>query len=410
MINSDEINAAILSKVTEAVNEQVTEIFKNDDQLIASLRSQAVSLLVRNFNLDAVVKQGMSEQVAGKVAELIVEGDGTLLDANVINDTVANNVADATSESVTDIIKNDAALLGQLKTHAITELVRKITIGNDVESIIADKIAEQFAAEFNGVGIHNEATQREVTIMDDAVVVENTLTSRNVSVIDQLATKNATISGKLIVHGTVDTTGGAWDGLASSIKLDVVDSVKQEMIDGVIDQVNVLNFKEVQLNGDVVLSDDTLGRQITKSSLTTVGKLDGLTVSGTSTIDALHVEGKRVGINTKTPNAALDVWEDEVEITAGKLKENTAFFGTNRAQDLVIGVNRSADLTIDTSGVTTIKKLKLGSRSIAQGTSVPGYSGIPGDLVLNTQMTLDNPIFAWYCLHDFSWVPLKAVI
>jgi len=414
MIDSDEINAAIASKLAEAVTEQVANLFKNDEQLIAGLRSQAVSLLVRNFNLDTLVKQSIAEQVAAEVAKLILTEETALLDPTTINTAVADNVAEATSAQIGLLIKADPKLLGSLKTQAITSFVRQISSENNIGSIIADEISKQFAEQFDGVGIHCDATQREMTIMNETVVVENTLVATNVSAMNQLAAKNVSISGNLLVNGSVDLSTTAWNGLASNIKLEVLDElatdVKQEMVDAVIAESDNLNFTQIKINGKVALSGNTLGSQITDSTLNSVGTLKGLSVIGTSTIDAIHSEDKRVGINTKTPNSALDIWDSEVEIIAGKLRAQTAYIGTNKSQDLVLGVNRSEDLTINTDGVVTIKKLKLGDRTIKHGDSVPGYSGISGDLVLNTKLTTDNPIFAWYCLHGYSWVALKATI
>jgi len=405
---------SLTGNVSDAVSKQVAGLFKNDKELLLNLQSQAVSLLVRNFNLDTLVKQSMTGEVAAEIAKLLVTEDTGLFDPAIINSTVAKNVADGAATQIGLLIKNDPKMLGSLKTQAISSFIRQLSAESDIEKIITDKIAEQFAEQFDGMGLHCNATKREMTIMEDTVVVENTIAATNVSVYEQLAVKNATISGDLLVNGSIDITTGAWDELSSNIKIAVVDeviiAVKQDMIDAVISQSNDLDFTQISINGKPALSGNTLGSQITNSTLNTVGTLKGLKVIGTSTVDAIHSVDKRVGINTKTPNSALAVWDDEIEIIIGKLKEQTAFIGTNRSQDLAIGVKRRDDISIDTDGVVTIRKLKLGNHTIKHGNSVPGYAGASGDLVLNTTLTEDNPIFAWYCLHDYSWIALKATI
>jgi len=414
MIDSNEINAIVAAKVTETVAEQVADLFKNDTALVANLRSQAVSLLVRNFNLDDLVKKGIARQIAAEVAEMLVSPDSNLLDADLINSTVANSIAEATNSQIGSLITKDPKLLGALKSQAVTTLVSRLSESSNIERLISNKIAERFEAEFDGIGIHNSATKREITIMDDGVVIDNTLTSTNVIVTDELSTNNISVRGNLSVNGSVDISSSAWDALSKRITLAAADeitlAVKKDMIDAVIAQTDNLNFTQININGKPAISGNTLGAQITDSTLTKIGKLKGLTVTGTATVGVIHSEDKRVGINTRTPNAALDVWDEEVEILVGKLKEQTAFIGTNRPQSLVLGVNRSEDLTIDTDGVVTIKKLKLGHRTIKHGDTQPGYSGVPGDLVLNTKLTVENPIFAWYCLHEYSWVALKATV
>ena len=333
-----------------------------------------------------------------------------LFDMTTFNEAIEAELLAAVGREIEKMFKNDNALKSLIKRQAITAMVQGITLNNNVEGIIAAKLAEQFANEFGSSGLASNATKRELTIMDNMVVVEETLTTKNLDIIDTVGTTHATVNGTLTVNGTVNANATAWDGLALRIKNDLVTELDSVVNASVKAQADSINFNEITLNGAPVLSGTTLGSRITDSSLTSVGTLNGLQVTGTSDIDALHIEQKRVGINTTAPSSALAIWDDEVEVIAGKFKAQTAFIGTNRTQELVIGVGRSDDITIGIDGTTTIKKLKIGSRSIAHGNTIPGYAGTAGDLVLNTALTPANPVFAWYCLHDYSWVPLKATI
>jgi len=344
------------------------------------------------------------------MAKPVPDATTPLFDATKFNEAIEAELNAAVGREIARMFKNDNALKSLIKRQAIAAMVQGITLNNNVEGIIAAKLAEQFANEFGSSGLASNATKRELTIMDNMVVVEETLTTKNIDVVDTLGTTHATVNGTLTVNGTVDASTTAWDGLATKIKDDLVTELDAVINASVKAQADSINFNEITLNGSPALSGNTLGSQIKDSSLTSVGTLDGLKVIGTSDIDALHIEHNRVGINTKTPSSALAIWDDEVEVIAGKFKAQTAFIGTNRTQDLVIGVGRRDDITIGIDGTTTIKKLKLGHRSIAHGNSTPGYAGTSGDLVLNTALTVSNPIFAWYCLHDYSWVPLKATI
>lgn len=408
MIDQNEIDAIVKSKVAEAVAEQVANLFKNDAQLLANLRSQAVSLLVRNFNLDQPTKKNMAGGVAKAVAEQLLAGDNDILDANLINTAVSDNIANATNGQVGDLIKKDPKLLRQLKTHAIADLVRRIDKTTNIDNIIGKKLVEQFATQFEGTGIHSTATKHQLMIEDDNVIVGNGLIAHHTT------TKDMHVKGKLLVTGTVDTSSAAWDGLTAKIKHGIEDTVssrvKGEIVDTISAHADALNFSTIQMGGKTVLAGNTLGSQITESSLNSIGTLENIRVTGQSDLGSLHVTGKRVGVNTTSPNSALAVWDDEVEVIVGKYKEQTAYIGTNKPQGITIGVNRGQELHIGTDGVVTIQKLKLGIRSLGHGSGLPGYSGTPGDIVLNTQLTLDNPIFAWYCLGAFSWVPLKATI
>jgi hypothetical protein len=115
-----------------------------------------------------------------------------------------------------------------------------------------------------------------------------------------------------------------------------------------------------------------------------------------------------VGINTADPEMALSVWDEEVTLVAGKLRQNHAFLGTARQQTLSLGVNRKAWLDIDTDGLVTVKNFRIDRHRISFATQVPGYSGTRGDIVFNSDPTDGQP-FAWVCLGAFRWQPLKAV-
>jgi hypothetical protein len=106
---------------------------------------------------------------------------------------------------------------------------------------------------------------------------------------------------------------------------------------------------------------------------------------------------------------ALSVWDEEVSVSAGKYKQQTAYVGTTRKQGLVIGIDRNPAIEIDTSGLTTIKQLQLGFFKISHGKEVPNYSGTLGDIVFNSTPGIDNPVFAWQCLGGFRWKVIKAV-
>ena len=109
------------------------------------------------------------------------------------------------------------------------------------------------------------------------------------------------------------------------------------------------------------------------------------------------------------PKMAPDMvdWEGEFSVVIGKHKLNQAYIGTNRDQSLSLGVNREPQLEINTDGLTTVKKLRVGLHRISHDTQVPGWSGTRGDLVLNTSPGPDR-VFAWVCLGAHRWQTLKS--
>lgn len=418
MVDQDSLTQAINSAIVTTVQRQVEDLFKNDDKLMSLLKTQAVSSLSQRIAKENNIGKIITDKVADYFLQQIMSGaaDQVLFDSTTVTDVIANSIPAALDRFMNNLIAKDPTLLGQVKIHAIQTLARNITVDKDVESIIGDKLAQTYKTQFENGAIKIDAKQCELTVMDDNVVVENTLSSRDVIAYGTIAAKDVSVSGDLVVYGSVDPTTGAWDKLSNSIKANVVNDVsillKSDIVNAILNQADKLNFKQIQLNSQPVLLNDTLGNQIKKSSLTTVGNLETLITDGSVRLSkgTLFVDNKRVGINTIEPNSALDVWDEEVEIVLGKLKQQTAFIGTNRSQGLSLGVNRREDLTIDTNGIVSVQKFKLAGRNISYASKVPNYAGVTGELVINSAMTVDNPIFAWYCLHEYSWVPLKAVI
>jgi hypothetical protein len=57
--------------------------------------------------------------------------------------------------------------------------------------------------------------------------------------------------------------------------------------------------------------------------------------------------------------------------------------------------------------MTQIKKLRIGVHQIAHDDQVPGWSGTKGDIVFNSNFNNDR-VFAWVCLGNYKWQPLKS--
>jgi len=130
-------------------------------------------------------------------------------------------------------------------------------------------------------------------------------------------------------------------------------------------------------------------------------------IGDTDLADTVHVRSRRLGINTVDPEMALSVWDEEVAMVGGKFRQNHAFLGTARQQNLSIGVNRKAWLDIDTDGLVSVKNFRIDRHRISFAAQVPGYSGTRGDIVFNSDPNDGQP-FAWVCLGAFRWQPLKA--
>ena len=107
---------------------------------------------------------------------------------------------------------------------------------------------------------------------------------------------------------------------------------------------------------------------------------------------------------------ALSVWDEEVSIVVGKLKSQTAFIGTAGMQELIIGINKRPDITVQENGIVAIDKLQIGRNRIKYEGELPGYQGVKGDITFNTNVSKEHTVFAWVCLGGHKWLPLKAFV
>jgi hypothetical protein len=244
---------------------------------------------------------------------------------------------------------------------------------DDNMKLFTKSILENFVS----TGIADQASRTELTVMDEVVVVENQLTANNLEVVDTARIKN------LVVTGSVNTDNQSWQALAADISDKTLQRLTAEWQQDLVEQVRQsiskqgIEFEQVTVGGQALVTDNTLSAVVTESRLQSVGTLRTLEVRGESRLNnTMNVLNKRIGINTDTPEKALSVWDEEVSIVIGKHKLNQAYFGTNRDQAVAIGVNREPHVEINTDGLTTIKKLQVGLHKISHAPQVPGWAGV----------------------------------
>lgn len=263
--------------------------------------------------------------------------------------------------------------------------------------------------EFVSTGIIDNATSTQLTLTDETTVVENELVTRDLTVV------GATTVQDLVIKGAINTDNRSWQSLTDSVSDKALTKLTEEWSQGLVDQCvehiqqKGIEFDQVKIGGDYVVAGDKLSNAIRESSLNSVGDLRRLNVLGESTFNnrTVSILNKRMGINTYEPEMALSVWDEEVSLVFGKNKANQAYMGTNRDHGVAIGVNRVPQIEIDTDGLTTVKKLRVGQHRIAHSTEVPGWSGTRGDFVININPGSDR-VFAWVCLGGFKWAVLKS--
>ncbi len=129
------------------------------------------------------------------------------------------------------------------------------------------------------------------------------------------------------------------------------------------ESVDLGKGKNLSINNLKVLDETSLGTTITKSNLRELGRLNGLIVDGSASIsEYFYFDGhtNRFGLGTAQPNAAISVIENDVEIVIGAKETAKGFIGTFNSQDLSIGTDNTARISISAGGNITLGNASSG--------------------------------------------------
>jgi len=106
-----------------------------------------------------------------------------------------------------------------------------------------------------------------------------------------------------------------------------------------------------------VLYANTLGGTITTSSLTKVGTLQNLAVSGDTVLGEFaffNSSFNRIGLGTEEPSAAINIIDGGVDIILGSRIQHVATFGTDSNHDLSIVTDGLSRITVKNNGAVNI--------------------------------------------------------
>lgn len=423
------INALIEQQIKTVVEEKIQNILSQPewiDSLEQRIIKYAQDRIVGRFANISTVPDLIST-VQGSVKQLFdqghVPGLETYVDTNKITQTIDNGIQDLVNTAIDNLVVDPdwqnkiERSVNQLMTTRLGDQLSTIDLNSLIVSHIdsgIDRWQDRLKKDFATAGIIDQATARQLTVMDGVVVVESDFVSNNAEIQKDIKINGSTITNNLVVTGSINVDNRSWGELSDYISKKTLSNITEQWRTQLINEIveisktTGIDFASVTIKGQSLIDGNCLSSNIKESSLETVGQLKSLHVVGTTIMNnTMHVHNKRIGINTDSPEMALSVWDEEIALIAGKLSKNQAYLGTARLQNLAIGVNRIPQIEIDTDGLTTIKQLRVGRHRIGHDTEVPGYSGTRGDIVFNSNPIPDSP-FAWTCLGAFQWKPLHS--
>lgn len=273
-----------------------------------------------------------------------------------------------------------------------------------------DQIAAGVIRNFESTGIQDKSSTCQVTILDNATVYENQLVAKELHIAG-----DAVVEGNLNITGTIPATSQLFADVLEASTQAIRGEMQAGILAGFRDQVTETLQKE-GLQADVIryqnhrlVKDNALAPTVLFSNLQKVGALKELQVIGETLLDeTLYVSVNRVGINTMDPETALDIWDQEVEITAGKLEKDIAIIQTPKAQSLVLGANKNYNLVLNADGSVSVNTLRIGSVTHTSSDRMPTDDAPKGNIVWNSSPKMGDTV-GWVSLGGARWAQFGSI-
>lgn len=372
---ADQLNAYDFSAVISAI------AASRLDQMISQLEFDQTAIQKKINAAVAAITETVKKQADQEIAGLVARHVGQIDFNRRFTDSMSSVIAD------------------HLKEFAFPEnsIPAKSLQRTDLE-ISGDHIQGGIIRNFGSTGIDDKATGCVVTIMDSAVVVENNLVTLDLSV-----------QGNLEVNGTVSESSKFYQQLTGAVTGSVMNNLNEDLFSRFSNTIfkritnDGLDLTKITINGESVIEGSSIGLNITESNLQKLGLLRELYVEGEASINSsFYVGNRRVGVNTNEPSAALAVWDEDIEVTVSKFKENTARIGTPRSQTLVLGSNRNNNIVLNENGSTEIDKLRIGANQFGSSETPPNFTSEKGHIVFNANPSVGGPL-GWVCIGGANW-------
>jgi len=390
-----EIQTRVGDQITGSVNHQISQQIEAYDfsAAISAIAASRLDEKISNLEFDNnAIQKKINSVIAIVTDEIKKEADkeiANLITRHVNNIDFNNRFASAMSTVIAD--RMNEFLFPD-------ESIAARSIKQEDLRISGDQVQGGIIRNFGSTGIDDKSTDCVVTIMDTAVVVEN-----------NLVTLDLTVQGNIDIKGTVPEDSPFYSQLKTAVTNSVMGDINDSLFNGfsrtIFKQIkdNGIDLTKITISGQPVIEDNAIGLGITESNLQKLGLLRELQVAGETAIaGTFYVGNKRVGVNTLEPSASLAVWDEEVEVTVSKYRDNTARLATPRAQTLILGSNRNNNIVLNTDGAVEIEKLQIGTNRFGSSETPPNFTSEKGHIVFNANPTVGGPL-GWVCIGGANW-------
>lgn len=419
-----DINQSLQPVIASLIDEIKSSI---EDELRSKITDEIIKR-VANAEINTVINQVVADQIEHRVSQFnFAETSHEQLSLVVakltdrINDTIA---ADA-SNQITNFINQKLAavdlmfVVGDLVDRKIESIVQSRNFpaqsiphsSVDFSGLVlrGDHIKDGIIERFGSTGIEDRASRIQMTVMDTATAFEGPLWAPellikgNVAVTDTLTVEsfNTETNGfkQLITDTSIAVKGLLDTELFSSYSQILFDKIKQDGIE----------LDIITQGGKDVVKGNQLGYHIVDTNIQRLGLVKDLQTQGEAYLsETVYVTNGRLGVNTMDPSAALSVWDQEVEINASKLRQNTGYLHMPRYQTLVLGTNGKENLTLSPEGTVEVESINIGNVPMSSASVIPNYNGITGQIVWNESPS-PGGASGWICLGGTRWAKLSTI-
>lgn len=419
-------NVIIEGSVKEDALATIQNRMKDVD--VANLLQEHISqIVVTQFS--SSVKDNINAEIRSKLDQLDIVG---LIGQQVIDklipeferqnrDRVAQDITAALAQlDLTDIVRQqaDGAIRSLVASFEFPDWSIPSRAVDPRELVIsANNIDGGVFKGFESTGIQDRATQCQVTVQDDVTVFENKLVAAGLDIVGSVTVEqDAVFKGNITVEGTLPEDSAFVNQIVDIVVKHFNDKFSNGTFDQYTDRV-FMRIADEGIDASIVLVgetpivdfDGTLAPTVVNSNLQKVGALKELQVIGETLLDqTLYVSNKRVGINTMDPERALDLWDQEVQIVAGKRQQDTAIFGTIRNQNLIISANGKDQLVVNADGSVAVKNLNIGRTNHSSAPRMPTDNRPMGHIVWNENPGIGLPI-GWVSLGGARWAAFGLI-
>lgn len=264
-------------------------------------------------------------------------------------------------------------------------------------SLSGDHVHGGKISNFSSLGITDEATETKITVKNDSVIIDKLFLNEIVNSlkihgdlhsqsINSPSIKADVIEAKKIIgdfeQGKNESVkfigdniygqGLIWSAPGSTSQIVLRKDPTRFFVS---EDVELAKDKTIMANGAVILSDKQLGNSVTKSNIRELGRLKGLVVDGDINVGQYIFYSNstnRLGLGTESPNSALSISENDIEVGVGTKDNNKGYIGTFASHQFDIVTDNLSRVTIHANG-----NIDLGNRNnMPIAVSVNGRLGI----------------------------------